>query len=155
TFTRAFTLTSRGKVQWKMDRFILGGSIKPINLAAGVKDRLYAYRISPQMLADSAPKQPKLGRGQGEGSMDYYGRTALANNQSRAEREAYTQLRKAVSELPDTFDIKAPPRVWGVYDILVFERDIKLIGLAESDWKISIQALKVLRDACNPALRAE
>lgn len=155
TMTRAFTLTSRGRVQWKMDRFILGGGIKPINPAAGVKERLYAYRVSPQMLTERAPVQPRLVKDPGENSMAYYGRTALANNQFRAEREAYSELRKSVAELPDTFDIKAPSRVWGVYDMLVFEREIKLTGLSEGDWKIGISELELLRQACNPALRPE
>lgn len=148
TFTRKFTLTSRGRVQWKMDRFILGGSIKPIDLAAGNTGRLYAFRISPKILSDMSPTQPKLTRGQGEDSMSYYGRTALANNQFRSEREAYTQLRKEVGELPDEFDIKAPRRIWGVYDMLVFEREMKLTGLSEPDWRINLDALKILREAC-------
>jgi hypothetical protein len=151
TFTRDFTITAKGRIQWKMDRFILGGSVKPVNLAAGTDQRLYALRISPQALADAAPKQPRVSRNTGESAMDYYGRSALANNEYRAAREQYMQLRDSVNKLPDHFERSAPTRVWGVFDILVFERELKLTGTSQQPWTISLDVLKTLREACNTA----
>jgi hypothetical protein len=155
TLTRLFTLTSNGRARWKMDRVMLQGELKTIDLAAGVPQRLYPLRISPQILSAAMPPAPKLMREQGENPMDFYARSAVANNEYRVARERYMQLREQVAALPDTFDEKAPSRTWGLFDIMLFERNLEITGTDEETWRINQDILNTLRAASRAVLLPE
>lgn len=144
---RSFKLTADGHVQWDLDRGLKNGSI----IRSG---RAYAYKLDRELLRDLHPGEPPAApRG---GTRADFAAAAAQQAQYRAQVDEYRRVNEEVRDLPDTFDMPAPMRVWAIYEISLNIRDLEIEGPEPLPWKVPFYTFEEVRNhAQTPATATE
>lgn len=126
---RKIELHPDGTVAWGLDRSFYAGELQ-----TGGDSNLYPYKLDPEQLEAREPeKLPRVQRNGGESSRDYAARKKAQQEQERAERDAFRDLRDKVRDLPTDFREPAPPVIYAVLEMDGTD-DLSLSGPAPLPW---------------------
>ena len=142
---RAVTLTARGTLTWKLDRAIVGGTVRD---PSGPEDNIFVLKLRPDVMRELQPGRLEIPQRQAsEDAAAYRARITAAQTEQRAQAAAFGTLMRAIREAPDEFEEQAPPRVWAVYEMSDAIRGIELTGPEPLPWSTTVEGLKSLRAA--------
>ncbi len=138
--SRSVTLTPAGTVRWDLDRAFGGAEVKTGNDP-------YLLRLRPDRMKELEPQRPERSERRANEDMRTYQQRAREQDLAyRDEQRAFRDLRDLVRELPDTFEVAQPARLWAIYDMTEAVRDLSLDGPSPLPWRISFDAFESLRE---------
>ncbi len=150
--TRRLIVTPDGKVTWSLDRSISGGSLPDVRgqLRGGAfsPGDFYVLRMSPERLAALEPERPSANTT----ARDTRPTPEQAQRQREQEAEYrralrdYQSLRGRVRDLPDTFEVMAPVRVWAVYEVPETMETLVVQGSEPLPWELPLFGWLTLRE---------
>lgn len=150
---RSVTLTPQGTLKWKLDRAIVGGTVRD---PLGPSDNIFVLKLRPDVMREWQPGRMEVPQRQAsEDPAAYRARLAMAQAESRAQSAAFGDLMRAVRESPDDFEEHAPPRVWAVYEMSEAIPTLDLTGPEPLPWSTTVDRLKALRAAAGATDSAE
>ncbi|MCC7146725.1 MAG: hypothetical protein IT443_09785 [Phycisphaeraceae bacterium] len=140
---RSFTVTPDGRVQWKLERSIVGGTLVPPTDQAGLNP--YLLKLQPQLLEQRTPAAPaRITREANESARDYQNRVTAASETARQQIKDFNELRRRVNSLPTEFEMPLPAQVLAVFDVRAGTSVLELTGPPPLPWSLSLADLQTL-----------
>jgi hypothetical protein len=137
--SRRVTVLPGERIGWRLERSMPGA-----RLADG--EEPYLLKVRADRLTALQPERPERpSRDEGEDARDFRLREMAAQQEYRAEVEAFRTLRELVLALPERFEQPMPGVVWAVYDAAVFGPTFGLEGPAPLPWSAPMSEWEALR----------